>query len=361
MLFSKSTGVLAAVAASFLPMGSAVCYNNTESMITAQLQGETKLEICAESYFEIGMPTSANLTNFTGMPPLLILKDNVEVYCGPDGSVENNCVFDGGVLQLITNVDNPMLPNVQTTSTNNLRVSGVTFTGQLKDIPGVVEGTSVALGAPGTNITFDDCFWHGMTAQHFFFLTRTAYTSQAMFPALSANVTISNSKFRDNFVGSDTIYNDQQILTLQNVHLEHINYIPLCNCPTSYLMDLNGGSITTLENVKVVAVQTLTTMIGQFGNSTELMYNSSELFITDFSVVGTAHRNSSDYCSGGLIVDTKCVKLNMTNVNEPSHHYGGGSSGRPGSMYSSAPSSSNNMVMMVFMMVGSFVVSTLIA
>lgn len=320
--------ILMLAAASLSTVATAVCYNNTQAMLTAQVNGETQLEICSNTVLELGVPLSADLTEWSNMIPLVIIKDDVEVYCGPDKKSTNNCVLRGGILQLVTSVVNPLLPQASTTdSTHNLKVMGLTFTGTASDMPGLIEGASVAIGAPGTNMVFDDCIWESFTASHTFFVARNALTSEEQFPAHSANVTISNSVFKYVPYSQESIQNEGQIVNLQSVEFSNVDYAPICHCddpactctPQSYLMELTAGSTTTLQDVQIDSVTVFTSLILQANEGTELVYSNQDLSIGWFFFYNPLCRNATDHCEGGLVVDTvangsldECVQLNMT-------------------------------------------------
>lgn len=312
-----STLLLTATSSSNL-VNAAACYNDTQAMLMAQVAGETQLEICANTVLELGVPLSADLTQWSGQVPLVIIKDDVEVFCGADKKSSNNCVLKGGLLQLVTSVVNPLLPNVPTNSTHNLKVTGLTFEGTIASIPGLLDGASVAIGAPGTNIVLEDCVWTNINASHVVFVARNAFTSEAQFPLKSANVTIANSVFQDSTYGQEVIQNEGQIVTLSNVEFSNVNYAPLCDCPQSYLMELTDGSMTILQDLTFSNVECFTSLLLQANEGTELVYTNDDLSISGFSIYNMTDRNATEYCEGGLVVDSvvngildECVELNM--------------------------------------------------
>ena len=110
---------------------SSDCYNSTLAILMAQLQGSKDFILCPHTTIDIGVPANAQFTAFiNGDYPLAILGDGVTVQCGYDGSSTNNCVLNGGFVQLVSIPNNPFLPTKITS--NDLKVQGLTFSGTLQ-------------------------------------------------------------------------------------------------------------------------------------------------------------------------------------------------------------------------------------
>ena len=111
---------------------STYCYNSTLAILMAQLtQGSKDFILCPNTTIDIGVPANQDFTEFTnGDLPLAILGDGVTVQCGYDGSSTNNCVLNGGFVQLVSIPNNPFLPTKITS--NDLKVQGLTFSGTLQ-------------------------------------------------------------------------------------------------------------------------------------------------------------------------------------------------------------------------------------
>ncbi len=288
--------------ASMLTSCHAVCYNDTQAMLMAQVAGEKQLEICAGSTLAIGIPTTGDLMEWSAMPPLVVITDDVEIYCGADKKSTNNCVLEGGVLQLVTSYFNPLLPGVATNSTNNLKITGLTFQGTLTEVSGLSLGNAVAIGAPGTNIVLDDCIFQDLIGSNTIFVGRNDFTPEENFGPKTAEIFIQNSVFRNIQFGRHVIYNAAQTIHLNTVSFNNINYSPLCDCEVASVFELENASTTTLNDVTINDVETLTALVYQIGEGTE--FTHEDLTVEGYSIYEEATRKEDDYCLGGWIVET---------------------------------------------------------
>jgi hypothetical protein len=147
------------------------CYRSTMEMLIAQYTNpdQDRFIMCPNTTIKIGImndPAAGDYSIVNGDVMLMISRDNVEVVCGEDGQVENNCVLDGGFLQVLlqpglTNGDGepvPISPHV-----DNATIRGMTFTGQLFPDP-FVGSSSIAISHTGQNIRMVDCLWENITA-----------------------------------------------------------------------------------------------------------------------------------------------------------------------------------------------------
>ena len=168
----KSTEVPPSVATSTATMYPYDCFNSTRAMIHEQMKTPDKLLyiMCPNTTIQLGVLANAlvNDTRFVqGDTPLVVLQPNVEVRCGLDGSVFNQCVLEGGFVQVLLQ---PIVPSEQehgevytSGRTDNVTIRGLTFTGQLfQDI--VFGGASIVISNPGHNVRLLDCRFENMTA-----------------------------------------------------------------------------------------------------------------------------------------------------------------------------------------------------
>ena len=89
-----------------LPTFPYECYWTNYEMIGAQLGNpdQRQFVMCPGMHTKIGTmedPANGNTNITNGDLMMMILRDNVEIRCGEDGRVENNCVLDGGFLQVL--------------------------------------------------------------------------------------------------------------------------------------------------------------------------------------------------------------------------------------------------------------------
>ena len=150
--------------------------------------------ICPNTKIPIGSladPDAGDYRIVNGDYPLTALTDSIEIRCGLNGHRDNQCVLDGGFLQVLLH---PSLPGelgemTAVNRTDNVVFRGITFTGQLGkgggDDESIVEnksgsgssnsshaviskhsigGVSVLANNPGHNITFVDCEWKDVVA-----------------------------------------------------------------------------------------------------------------------------------------------------------------------------------------------------
>jgi len=151
------------------------CYRNTIDILEAQISAENAFEtelvliMCPGTRLDVGVykdPEKDDLRFVDGDYPLVVIRPNVTIQCGLDGKQENECVLDGGMVQVST-FENVTLPNGTSLRFNNtvdnMTVRGMTFTGTtVTRHP--FNGVSVSLSHPGKNIRFEDCRWTDMTA-----------------------------------------------------------------------------------------------------------------------------------------------------------------------------------------------------
>ncbi|KAL3915675.1 MAG: hypothetical protein SGILL_005534, partial [Bacillariaceae sp.] len=154
-----------------LPTFPYECYWTNFDLIGAQLfnPDQKRFIMCPGTHIKIGTmedPANGNTNITNGDVMMMILRDNVEVVCGEDGNVNNNCVLDGGFLQVLmqsANNNESGLPGFAQSRLDNATIKGMTFTGEIHIDP-YVGGASVVASHPGDNIQFVGCKWENLTA-----------------------------------------------------------------------------------------------------------------------------------------------------------------------------------------------------
>jgi hypothetical protein len=298
-LLTTTTRVVRAAA------GDGPCVNSTEAILVAQATvGQTEFWICPNTTIDIGIPGDATFTTFVnGDFPLSSLLNDVSVQCGLDGKSSNNCVLNGGLYQLITTPANPFLPNPVTT--NNLKIKGITFSGTVVDIPVGVNktyfGGSLNIGAPGTNMVFEDCIFTDLAGGHVMAFQKDDLSAPEDFPAQTADVLFKNCKFNNIAYQRYFIFVDDQTLRFDNVEFTDIAYqASECDCNRSGAIYVKDSTMDmtdcTFENFEY-----LSGLIYAQGNDTDFTY--SGLTGSGITIVDQATRPADDYCVGGLIIE----------------------------------------------------------
>ncbi|CAB9515794.1 expressed unknown protein [Seminavis robusta] len=117
--------------------------------------------MCPNSHIRIGIMRipSVNNTYINGQDPLFIVRSNVEVRCGLDGSSSNNCTLDGGTSQLVIMYYGENQYGITPQDVQNVTVRGITFTGTLDQ--GFQFGSTSVLVAnqQAKDIQLIDCRW----------------------------------------------------------------------------------------------------------------------------------------------------------------------------------------------------------
>lgn len=167
------------------------CFTSTYDLARAQLlrQEQQLFILCPNTTIKIGKladPGANNYEVINGDYPLVATRGSIEVRCGLDGKRDNNCVLEGGFLQVALvhyhrDLPLPLLfqngtslapyhfsdPNKDDDwlddSRDNITVRGITFTGELTNTVGSVGGVSVLAAYPGSNVSFVACSWENMS------------------------------------------------------------------------------------------------------------------------------------------------------------------------------------------------------
>ena len=115
------------------------CFNSTFDLIEAQFTfpKQSLFIMCPFTTISIGRISNAfrNDTRIVyGDLPLMVARSNIEVRCGLQGDVRDECVLDGGIVQVALSPELPSKDRFQlytSERTDNITVSGMTFSGEL--------------------------------------------------------------------------------------------------------------------------------------------------------------------------------------------------------------------------------------
>ena len=147
------------------------CYRSTLDILNDQLSMTNLPDafiMCPNTYISVGTLADPNIHDnriIDGDYPLMAIRENVTIQCGMDGRRENNCILDGGWIQVLTApfVDHPSIGQITCQSTDHFTIRGFTFVGSIESsYP--LSGVSVQLWNPGRNMVLQDCAWMNMTA-----------------------------------------------------------------------------------------------------------------------------------------------------------------------------------------------------
>jgi hypothetical protein len=228
------------------------CFRSTMQMLVAQYENpeQNRFIMCPNTRIQLGVmndPANGDYTIGNGDIMLVISRDNVEVVCGDDGRVENNCVMDGGFVQVLLQQGligpNKDLLYETAPTVDNTTIRGMTFTGELFKDP-FVGGSSIVMSHKGQNIRLIDCVWENMTAPDglVFAGVNPYQTSSAGSEFGFANnlpgeqeieVKIENCTFRNiSYGGGPLIVTNDQRITVENSRFSDIrlsSFVNFCN------------------------------------------------------------------------------------------------------------------------------------
>ena len=210
------------------------CFHETHplNLAIADNPDQKVFVICPDTFVHVGeLDASDQGTRFVnGEPPLVITRGNLEIRCGPDGSINNNCTLSSGLLHVMTQEE--LGANgwglVSKLNTDNLTLRGLTFTGE---VGGNIlwGGGSLILSNSGKNVQVVDCLWENITAPTgLVFLGRNMMQiiiGQKM-PDQALDVTIVNSTFRNVVYDGPLMRVFNQTLSLQGCQFENTRLTP---------------------------------------------------------------------------------------------------------------------------------------
>ncbi|CAB9497535.1 expressed unknown protein [Seminavis robusta] len=215
------------------------CFRSTMDLFRAQIEqpNQTQFILCPATRIRIGQvvanPSASDtqIIIIDGDVPLMFLRSNVEVVCGLDGALDNNCILDGGSVQVLFH--HPVLPSVNQKDelfeadvrTDNITIRGITFTGELISNQ-FTAGSSVMASNKGKNIRFVDCLWQDMTASTgLVFVGNNLFQEMAGLELLtprSVELTLEDCTFRNIIYDHRLIATEGQSLTLRQCQFEDI-------------------------------------------------------------------------------------------------------------------------------------------
>jgi hypothetical protein len=208
------------------------CYSSTLDIVEFQAREETIPEafvICPNTLIKIGTFRDPSVNDYelvNGDYPLTAVRENVVIQCGLDGQQENNCVFDGGIVQVLTQQELP-LPGGSISASNsidNFTLKGLTFTGQPSN-SGQSGGISVRLSHIGANIRFENCLWSNFSAESGLVAVGLSYFQELAGLSLEArrvDATFFNCTFENIFFDFPLILTIDHNITLEKCVFQNI-------------------------------------------------------------------------------------------------------------------------------------------
>ena len=213
------------------------CYSSTFQLAADHFYDPSKtlFVMCPNTTIHLGTlanPITGNVDIIEGDFPLAIVRSNVEVRCGLDGAVENNCVIKGGAFHVIMS---PRYPNgLESERTDNVTIRGMTFTGQLSG-ESTFNAASVVVSNPGS-VLFVDCLWKDISVPYdLIFVGSNNFqevTNEDDLDPQVASLTIANCTLRNVMYGATVIGASKQILTVSRTRFEAVRlspYFPKCS------------------------------------------------------------------------------------------------------------------------------------
>jgi hypothetical protein len=282
------------------------CFNTTTDILVAQLLDPPvkDIRICAGANITIGIPTNAEFSVFEGGDvPLTALHDDVTIQCGENGDPNDECIISGGYIQFATVVNNPFVPDRNIT-TNNLLLKGLTFTGQLTDLPGLASG-SVAFSAPGSGMVMEDCVFDGLTAAVAITNAATLLSGREDYPYFSSDLTVQRCIFNDIIYGASVILNDGQTVKIIDDVFNDIRYADIGT--TTYGLVSSVGGITEVSSSSFGASEVVTAAAFWWNlsptaiASTFEYSNNADLGVTILEGSSGGAVNATDTCPEGLM------------------------------------------------------------
>ena len=299
----SSTPSLAPVVATEVPISEIPrCFNSTSDILMAQLLDPPvkDIKICAGTTISIGIPVNAEFSEFAGGDaPLTVLHDDVTIQCGENGDPNDECIISGGYIQFATLVSNPFVPDRNIT-TNNLLLKGLTFTGQLTDLPGLVSA-SVAFAAPGSGMVMENCVFDGLTAAIAITNAATLLSGREEYPYFSSDLTVQGCTFNDIAYGASVIVNDGQSMNVVNAVFNDITYMDMGTTPGGLVSSIGG---TTSFSDSTFEVFEVATAAAYWVDAPVSGVASSFDFFNIENAGGGVFVNSttgSDFCAEGLL------------------------------------------------------------
>ncbi|CAJ1935124.1 unnamed protein product [Cylindrotheca closterium] len=190
------------------------CISSLADANIAMVTGAT-ITLCENTIYSVGAPLDSTFSSFPGGLPLIVDVADVTIQCGISGASSGNCTMEGGFAQLLLGS-----PSDVTSTSNNLKVNGLTFTGIMES---ALSGTSaprpVVATNSGTGIVFNDCIFKDIQS--------TGYVVYVAPDALiGMQLTIQNSVFSNIGFSFDAIYADADSqVSLENVTFANMTHL----------------------------------------------------------------------------------------------------------------------------------------
>jgi hypothetical protein len=286
------------------------CYNSTRAILNAQLANPPVkfFKICPRTTINIGIPANTQFTEFVGGDvPLAAIHDDVTIQCGERGDPADRCILSGGYIQLVTGPTTALVPG-RKISTNNLRVKGLTFTGQLTDLPGLATA-SVNLGAPGTGMVVQNCVFRNLTAYTFISNLRNTATSPEDYPSYSSELTVQGCYFENITYSGGVIGNFRQTMNVTRSLFNRIKWRKCPSCPVNnstlpiFLVGNVAGSMKFNRNAfgtsEIVQSALIWFNLTTNGIPSKLSYARNAKY-GDLVILNATSR--TDYCDAGLLI-----------------------------------------------------------
>ncbi|CAB9500957.1 expressed unknown protein [Seminavis robusta] len=215
--------------------------------------------MCPNSHIQIGIMRIPNVNNTyrNGQEPLYIVRSNVEVRCGLDGSSSNNCTLDGGTSQLVIMYYGENQYGITQQDVQNVTVRGITFTGTLDQHFQFGSASVLVANQQAKDIQLIDCRWQHISVQ--FFLVYVGINpylwSQGTMslPTQGNQVSIANSTFTNITYGSALFVAMDQVISIERSHFSGLKVVE----DTRYC-DLQGPVFCT--NVMYCALESQCSM-----------------------------------------------------------------------------------------------------
>ena len=291
------------------PIVHGACYTSTYDIFQDITNNNVKVvEICPGTQFDIGFPVDKNFVEFAGGFPLIITGDDITVKCGSNGLSSNNCVFNGGFVQLLTG---SIFGDTSSTS-NNLKVQGLTFRGG-GGLDSVFEeewdARPIVTGNEGIGIVFDDCIFEDMNTGYVFDLTQASEGT--------VTVEITDSVFRNIQHRFSLINALTQTVTLNKVAFENVEHVEpgqvdVCKDKAEgaceYSSSVIAADSASLIDVTMTDVNYYTSLL----LTKELLTLPGEPLITtnNIEIFDEGNRTiNEDYCKGGYAAEADATGL----------------------------------------------------
>jgi hypothetical protein len=292
------------------------CYNSTMAILMGQLEDPPikTFTICPNTTINIGIPASADFSEFSnGDIPLTIVQDDVTIRCGEDGDPSNSCTLFGGFTQVVTIPSNPFVPD-RIITTDNLKLQGLTFTGQLVELPGLLT-VSTLFSASGTGMVMENCDFLSIQADIMVSNAVSVLATTDSYPPFSSDLSIVGCSFMDITYGSTLVKNNVQTMNIEDAIFDNVRYQD-CGCegPIALVeniggtMEMTGSNFSNLDVVSAVAYWNSTAPADAV--STFQYLNNQDAG----GLVAVDAGNRSDYCEDGLLktdVDDSMECLNL--------------------------------------------------